>query len=507
MGPLILLLIGLLACRATSDEEPLVDPSLEPIAAYDPLIFVDPFIATGGVGAEIASVSPGATRPFGMVYVGPDTRSSYGAPGFYHCAGYHWEDTHISAFSHTHAQGMGVTDYGGIAVMPQVGWRDDFTSDEGRQLEFSHDDEWAYPSSYGVRLNTIDVAISATQRGAIHEYKFEEGEPTLIVDLAHALGTDDVRASDLAFDVENGVIRGYQNLHGSYSTRFGGLRTWFYAEVEPKPTTVGVWSSDTDIQAGVATVDGVGVGGWLGFPDGTEQVTLRLGISYVDAEGAERNFEEELRGLQRSQVAKAGEEAWRDELSSVRVRGADEASRRIFHSSLYRASIMPSQFDDVDGRYRGIDGNVHTTEHPYYSDFSLWDTFRTLHPWLTLANRDRQADMLRSLVQMHRDGGALPRWPMAHGYTGGMIGTPADQVLAEGWLKGIRGWDADYAFEAAVENSQQTVAFASRSGLQSYLSQGYVSADETGQSVSKTLEYAWSDHALAEWEMPWDGAR
>ena len=502
MGALtaVLTVWTLLACKSELPESTL-DASADPITAYDPLNYVDPFIATGGVGAEIASVSPGATLPFGMTYVGPDTRADYGAPGFYHCAGYHWEDKYISAFSHTHALGMGVTDYGTIGVMPQLGWEAEFTEDKGRQLEFSHDDEWAVPGSYGVRFAEpgIDVSIAATQRGAHHLYRFESGEPTLIFDLGHALGDDSVVDSWIEVDPISGEILGYQNLKGSYSERFGGLKTWFFGHVEPAPSSYGVWEDSGEVQVGGTSIAGEEVGAWLGYPEGTKEVQLRLSLSYVDLEGAEANFEAELFGSSWEVLAEVGKTAWRDELGSVRVRGGTEAERRIFHTAMYRAYIMPSLFTDVDGRYLGLDGQIHQASFNYYTDFSLWDTFRTLHPWLILAKPERQVDMLRSLVQMTADGGSVPRWPLGHGYTGGMIGTPADQVFAESWLKGIRDWPVDDAFEASWAHSQGPQAEAGRSGIQSYLSKHYVSADQTGQSASKTLEYAWSDHALALW--------
>jgi predicted alpha-1,2-mannosidase len=503
MGSLkgLFLVLAFLGCRSEDEAGEKQDSSLEPIAAYDSLDYVDPFIATGGIGAEIASVSPGATRPFGMTYVGPDTRADYGAPGFYHCAGYHWEDTYISSFSHTHALGMGVTDYGGIAVMPQLGWQATFSEDKGRQLAFSHAEEWAEAGSYGVRFEEpgIEVAIAASRRGAHHVYTFESGEPTLIVDLGHALGEDSVAESWITVDGSSGEITGFQNLKGSYSQRFGGLKTWFYGTVDPLPTSLGVWTGPDELLAGVSTAEGEGVGAWLRFPEGTEQVELRLSISYVDVAGAEANYDAELRDGSWEALAEAGREAWRSELGDVRVRGGSEAERRIFHSGMYRAYIMPSLFSDVDGRYRGLDGQVHEAEFPYYTDFSLWDTFRTLHPWLILAKPARQTDMLRSLAQMTADGGSVPRWPLGHGYTSGMIGTPADQVFAESWLKGLRDWPADEVFAASWAHAQGPQADAGRGGILSYVERGYVAADETSVAASKTLEYAWSDHALAGW--------
>ena len=175
----------------------------------------------------------------------------------------------------------------------------------------------------------------------------------------------------------------------------------------------------------------------------------------------------------------AANDAWRDELANVRVRGGTPDERVIFHSALYRAYHMPMVHSDVDGRYRGLDDVIHTADRTHYSTFSLWDTFRTQHPWLILARPERQVDMVQSLVQMAEDGGSLPRWPMTHGYTGGMVGTPADQVFAETWLKGLQtDWDVASAWEVAVRQSTQPMPAAGRAGIEGYLDRGYVVFEE-----------------------------
>lgn len=224
-----------------------------------------------------------------------------------------------------------------------------------------------------------------------------------------------------------------------------------------------------------------------------------MDLSYVDGAGALANLEAELPDLDFAARRSEAADAWRAELSNVRVRGGTEAERRAFHTAAYRTRLMPSLFVDVDGRYRGIDGEVHTTDLPYYTDFSLWDTFRTLHPWLILAAPDRQRELVTSLVQMTVDGGSVPRWPLGHGYTGGMVGTPADQVFAETWLKGIRGWDVDTAWEASLAHALGPVPNAGRAGIDAYREHGYVPFEVAGTPASRTLEYAWSDHALALW--------
>lgn len=488
----------LAACSGPDDQPEPVDPSAAPIEAYDPLPLVDPFRGSGATGAQIANVNPGASMPFGLTLVGPDTRMEGGAPSFYHCAGYWWNDDYIWGFSHTHAHGMGVPDYGSVAFMPRDGWDAAYLTAKGRMAPFSHDEEWASPGSYGVVLQDIGatVEIVATTRGAHSRITWPEGaEPVLVFDLGHALSGTSVEEARASFVAGEPELEGFQRLAGSYSGRFGGLQTSFTALLDPAPIGGGSWVGE-QISEGVTSTEGATSGLWLSFPPGTTTVDLRMALSYVDLDGARQNLATELPDLDQEARREAAEQAWRDHLSVARVRGGTEEERQIFHTSLYHASLMPSRQEDVDGRYRGFDDEVHTTDHPYYSDLSLWDTFRTTHPWYLLVWPEVQNDVVRSLLRMHADGGQLPRWPLAHGYTGGMVGTPASQLFAEAWLKGVRGFDAEAAFDAAWDQSSEPQPRAGRSGLSRYLADGYVAVEDSGGSVSLTLEYGWNDYAL-----------
>ena len=471
----------------------------EPIAPYDPLPWIDPIIGSGGVGAEIANVNPGATRPFGMVLLGPDTRSSYGAPGFYHCAGYHHVDTHVSGFSFTHAHGIGITDYGAVHVAFRADFDPSHTRAADRAAPFSHAEEHASPGLYRVRLGDdgTEIALTATERAGVVQASFPAGSaPVLWIDLAHSLGDDEV--TDARIAVDGTRIVGSQRIRGGYSARFGGLGTHFAGTVSVAPVATGTWTDPAVPEPGPSELSATSGGLWLQFPEGTPAVELRLGISYVDSDGAWLN-QGELADRDFDTLVVAAEEAWRSELANVRVRTDDEDVATIFHTALYHASLMPNVVSDADGRYRGLDQEVRTADHPVYSNLSLWDTFRTLHPWLLLARPQRQRDMLRSLVRMEQDGGDLPRWPMAHGYTSGMVGTPAVQVFAESALKGLDGWDVEQAYTAALAATEAPQVHAGRNDLEGYLSRGWVAADQTGAATSKTLEYAWTDASLAAW--------
>lgn len=499
--PALLLALAALGCR--NADEPADPWTSEPIEPYDPLEYVDPFIGTGGLGGQTTGVGPHASMPFGMTLVGPDTRSADGgAPGFYHFGGYHYEDARIDGFAHTHSHGMGINDYGGVLVMPRDGWDPAWTVDKDRAAPFSHDREWASPGRYAVDLldQDIGVDIIATERGAHHKYTFPAGaSPVVLIDLGHVLGNVWIADATVDLDVASGRIEGTQRLMGGYSDRFGGARHHFAIQLDPAPIAAGAWSDPAAPEPGSTTASGSTAGGWLEFPAGTTEVHLRLGLSWVDVEGAAGNLAAELPDLDHDARRAEAEAAWTEKLERVRVRGGTEAQRRTFHTAHYHTMLMPSRQEDVDGRYRGMDQEVHTVDHPYYSDFSMWDTFRTAHPWYIVTDPRAQRDFAQSIVQMTRDGGSVPRWPLAHGYTGGMVGTPADQILGGTVLKGITDWDHAEALDAAIANSIGPQPSAGRAGVEGYVDRGWVAWEDTGTPASKTLEYAWSDFAVARW--------
>ena len=487
----------------------------EPIEAYDPIPLVNPFIATGGQVAEIASVSPGASAPNGLTLVGPDTRKVVMIPP-YHCAGYHYPDTHIQGFSHTHAHGMGVVDYGGISLMPRRVWQNEYISFEGRQAPFSHDAEWASPGRYGVLLQDDQtmVEIVATPHGAQHHYTFDASNaeitdisPVVIVDLGDNLETTTtlesrIRVVDTELDHElEQEFELYQRLDGSYSGRFGGARHYAVMKVSPKPSLIQGWQQDNEQESTLiegSLFEGSQSGLVLSFPAGTTEVDVRIALSFVDHEGARLNLNTELPNTDLLARLDEVESLWRTVLSKVKVRGSEQDVKR-FTTAHYHALLMPSLNSDVDGRYRGLDQEIHQADFNYYSDFSLWDTFRNLHSFYLLAHPELQLDMLKSLVRMYEDGGSLPRWPMAHGYTGGMVGTPATQLFAEAALKGFEGWNEDLAFDASLAQVNMQADDSTRKGGEAYLNLGWVPADEHSGSVSRTLEFAWSDDAHSRW--------
>lgn len=492
------LLFGISACST-----PASDRSTEPIAPYDPVAEVDLFLATGGIGAAVTSVTPAASRPNGMSLVGPDTRTEASALSFYHCAGYHYDDDHIIGFSHTHAHGMGVTDYGGIQLMPRARWEEDLSDPRGRMAPFSHEAEWAEPGWYAVELQDdgTRVEIVATDHGAHHRFEFApDAEPVVVFDLGYALGEDEIAEARFEADVPDAEVQLYQLLQGSYSGRYGGAMHHAVGRFDPAPVAAGSWIDPEDPEPGLHEASGPQAGGWVRFAPGTERVELRIALSFVDQDGARANLEAELPPADLESRREEARAAWAEPLGNLRVRGSTAEERVRLHTAHYHSLLMPSLHSDVDGRYRGLDGQVHTADFRYYSDLSLWDTFRTLHPWYVLVHPSLQLDILRSLVAMVEDGGSLPRWPLAHGYTGGMVGSPATQVMAGSYARGLdEGWSVHTGFEAALAAASGPTEDASRSAIESYLELGYVPTDASGAAASRTLEYAWSDHALAGW--------
>lgn len=451
---------------------------------------VDTFIGTGGLGFGVGSTYPGPALPFAMIHPGPDTRMSAGAPGFNHCSGYWYEDPLIEGFSLLRMNGTGVPDYGVIAFMPVDGWTEQRRDEPGYMTGFSHDNEESEPGYYRVVMdNGIEVEITSTLRAAAFRIRFPDGvDPVLIMDLEHTLGTGVSGGGTITIDDATGTADLSMINHGSLGGGLNGVPVFARAAVDILPAESGTWSEDVD------------VGGWLRFPAGTREVNLRVGVSFVDADGATGNLAAEMPDFDFDGVRAAAGAIWRDELAAVELHGATERDATIVASSMYRSLLMPTLMSDVDNRMRAADKTIVTATGPRYTDFSLWDTYRTLHPWLLLLEHSANKPFVDSLMAFAEVGGAFPRWALAHGDTRTMIGSPADVVLADSALKGI-DFDYDAAFDLALFTAYNPApgSMGGRSAISDYVTYGYVPADLHNTSVSRTLEYTLTDYALAEW--------
>lgn len=450
---------------------------------------VDVFIATGGVPWMSGHNSVAACVPFGMVRLGPDTENWLGNQRCLNRSGYCYSDNRIIGFSHTRLVGADAKEGGVFRVFPTVASDLANALAPSRFAAFSHAHERAFPGYYGVQLdNGIVAEMTATTRVGIHRYLFPEGEsPVLLVDAGSALGDGRTENVSIHFAAESGEITGSARIFGSFSRRYGGLDVFFAARVSGEV-------KQHRVQDQLLTLE---------FAAG-EPVELQLALSYVSIANAKENLATETAGNSFADTVAAAEADWEEIFSRIDLEGGSETEQRIFYTALMRAFTMPTTFSDTNGQYVGFDKAIHTTDgFTYYTDFSIWDTFRTVHPLYSLIAPREHTDMLRSLAAMVREGGALPRWPSGTGYTNCMFGTPADILVSEAYQKGLRDFDAEGVYAAARSTATSGVpngsAFSGRQGLAEYLEFGYCPSDIVRESVACTLDYAWCDGALALW--------
>ncbi len=484
-----------------------VDAALPPAMAVPlPLTqHVDPFVGTGGLGFGVGSASPGPQTPFGFARPAPDTSTDHGAPGFSHCAPYIW------GFSQVRPHGMGIAEYGAIGLMPTDGMDTAKTIQTGYRQSYSHDDERAEVGFYEVRLSDgIDVGITAGDRVALYRIAFPAGtEPTLIVDPAHWIGEHEIDRAEVNIDAEAGEVWGTSHFSGGYSGRFGGQPVHYAMRILGGWESQGTWR-DGELEVDGERAEGEGrgsAGGWVAWPTSADSrvVEVAVGLSFVDVAGARRNLEAELEEFDRDDFEAIRERTvatWEATLRRVEIEVRRPEDAELFYTALYHSLLMPTLGSDADDRYRGVDGEVHTAEgYRYYTDFSLWDTFRTQVPLLSLLYPEWQRDHMRSLAAMAADGGYMPRWPLGTGYTGGMVGESATVAIADAWVKGIRDFDLPGSYEAmrrtALAPTEDGAAYNGRSGITAYSELGYMSLEAGGSSVSRTQEYAYNDWALA----------
>ena len=466
---------------------------------------VDPFIGTGGAGFRVGSVNPGPTMPWGMAKPGPDTSSGGDAFPFYHCAGYYSEDTIMFGFSHTHLHGVGAVDGGNILVMPTLGMSAAKTTDTGYQSHFDKATEEAAPGYYAVTLadTGIRAELTATTYTGVHRYTFPAGaaDPVVLVDAAHVLGGH-LLDGHVDVDPAAGEVTGSVTSAADFSAGYGGLPVHFVARFASPFTTYGVWNEGA-ITEGGASQDGVTLGAWVGFADLAGPVEVQLAISHIDLAQARANLAADLStGFEETRAA--AEAAWEEALAAIDIEATSDEDRAIFYSALYHILQMPTLYTEADGRYMGFDRQPHQADgFLYHTDFSLWDTYRTFHPFVTLVMPEKERDFVISLVKMYEQGGAFPRWPEGLGDSGSMVGSPADIVIADSYLKGITsGYDVEGAYAgmraAATGPLDPNPGYGDLPGIEDYVALGYLAADRDGKSVSVTQEYTYADFALSQ---------
>jgi predicted alpha-1,2-mannosidase len=456
--------------------------------AQIPADYVNPFIGTGGHGHTF----PGAVMPFGMVQLSPDTRLS----GWDGCSGYHYSDSVIYGFSHTHLSGTGVPDYCDILLMPTTGKPQlnafvDGSFRKGYASHFSHKNEAASPGYYSVHLDDdhIDAELTVTQRVGFHKYTFPESkEANIILDLTHR---DQVLDSYVRV-IDRRHIEGYRRSTGWAANQV----VYFYAEFSKQIEACGV-TDGTKTRTGFDTTfsaKGTDVKAWFQFHTGKgESISVKVAISQVSMDGAKANMRENM-GWDFEAVKRNAAATWNHELSKIDVRGKSEEQKRIFYSSLYHCMIHPSLASDVDGKYLGRDLQVHQMKpgQSYYTVFSLWDTYRALHPLLTIIDQKRTSDFINTFLLQFEQGGRLPVWELSSNETDCMIGYHCISVIADAAMKGIM-FDYTGALDAMI-----TSARWDNTGLNALRKQGYIGSEDDHESVSKTLEYAYDDWCIAQ---------
>jgi len=465
---------------------------------------VNPFIGTGGYPWVCAHNFPGAALPFGMVRLSPETVSFLTGAKARNTSGYFYGDNRISGFSHTRLSGTGATDGGHFLVVPATGPVSKNGIVKGRSYRFSHRDEVAFPGYYAMRLPEEDifVELTATERVGVHRYTFSGGvDPHICIDVSHALGDRESREATVTILPDRQEVEGSVRTFGTFAGRYGGAKVYFVARFDREFKSYGTWNGERFMDQITAEGEDIGVDLEFDNSDSETVVGLKLAISYVSVENARANLDAEAGTRQFDELLALAQTAWEEKLSLIKIDGATEAQRIIFYTALYRSFQMPTLFNDVNGEYFGFDRQVHQVDgFRYFTDLSLWDTFRTLHPLYNIIARVDQRDMMVSLVRMAKEGGWLPRWPSGNGYTGSMLGTPADITIAEAWLKGIRDFDVEYAYQSmcttALVPTPRGAEFSGRRGIESYLKYQYCAADEMDEAVSKTLEYGWADYSI-----------
>ncbi|WP_295910376.1 GH92 family glycosyl hydrolase [uncultured Xanthomonas sp.] len=458
---------------------------------------VDVFIGTGGHGHTF----PGATLPFGMVQLSPDTYNA----DWDACSGYHADDGSIMGFSHTHLSGTGIGDMLDFLVVPatgpvklQPGTREH--PEAGYRSRYDHADEAASPGYYRVRLKDsgVHAELTATARAGLHRYHFPKGKPAhLLLDLCHGMQdkpeiparVEDASLRLVDAQTVTGGRRVYQWAKGRY--------IYFAMRLSRPFASAQLYADDQPLAASARSADGNRLKLALHYPNAAQAPLLvKVGISAVSAENALANLDAELPDFDFARVHAAAVAEWEKELGRVRIDSDDEAQRRIFYTALYHSLIAPTLFSDTDGRYRGMDLQVHQAPAGYhnYSTYSLWDTYRALHPLLTLVQPERVPDLVQCLVRgAHECPQGVAIWPLQGVETDCMIGYHSAVVLAEAHAKGFTGIDWKAAYPAWRKRAMDDDVH----GLALYRTMGYIPCDKVDESVSRTLEFAYDDWAVA----------
>ncbi len=478
-------------CKEETSTRPLVNE----------IQYVDPFIGTGFHGHTF----PGATRPYAMVQLSPDTHIM----GWDASSGYHYDDSQIYGFSHTHLSGTGIGDLGDILLLPFSG------GDSIKPVAtFKKETEKAAPGYYSVRLDNfgVNVELTSTERVGFHRYTFDNPKDRrVMLDLGHVLQPNwghKLIGNDYQIVNDSTVAgtfktQGWAHYHSvSYCITFSEPIELGYQYIDGKLRSDSLFirlHTDKDLKFHYR------------FKESDNPLLVKVALSPVDVAGAAKNLESELPGWNFDKIRAESEDIWNKALNAIQIETKDPMLKKIFYTALYHSMIAPFAYQDVDGRYLGMDKKVHTASTGYmnYSVFSLWDTFRALHPLITIINPSKASAMGESLIQGYLEGTILPKWPLASSYTGCMVGYPAVSVLADLVSKDLAKGDLNLWTEAGVRSSVYRADLAEKFKGTRELDlitkhiyykdkYGYVPADSIPESVSWGMEMAYFDWCIAQ---------
>ncbi len=470
----------------------------------EPVDYVDPFIGTD----FYAHTFPGPALPFAMVQLSPDVYNV----GWDYSSGYYYKTTSIMGFSHTHLSGAGAAIMGDILIMPTIGYeiqtipgpRDD--PDAGYRSRFDHADETASPGYYTVHLKdyNIKVELTATPRVGFHRYTFPKADNAhILVDLGHVIGELPEEKSHLKV-LSNTQIEGF---------KFGqGAIIYFVAEFSKPFAAFGTWDnlyqkpeSEEKLNPYKTAESGESIGLFINYRTSAEEVVLvKVGLSFVSIEGARKNLQSEIPDWDFDRVRMEARNVWNRKLQKITIKGGTEDQKQIFYTALYHALVAQYISNDVDGRYFGIDGKVHTAEkYDFFPSFLAWDTFRTEHPLMTLIEPGHVNDMLKSIQSKCKNYGWLPAQHIRNNFGQGMVGDHLVPIIVDAYRKGFRDFDADLLYNFMRKKAmglppESLDSTNGRYGLKYYKSLGYLPADKTTESVPNTMELAYDDWCIAQ---------
>jgi len=515
MKKLNILILGIFLLSSCKNEVSEIETTMIPVIDYTQ--YVNPFTGTSKMG----HVFPGATAPFGMVQLSPQTNfevmfhddGTYNTETYEYCAGYQYRDTIIIGFAHTNFSGTGHSDLGDFLVMPAVGSLvlDPLKASDGGKgfySTFSHDREDAAPGYYKVDLDSygIQAELTASERVGFHQYTFPKSdEAHIILDMVYNIYHHDNKNVWTFIRIENdSLVTGYRQTKGwartrkvffamqfsrpfeSYGNKKYNKETYhgFYRRFNQSENFPEIAGKDLRVYFNFNTAEG-------------EKIQVKLALSPVSTAGALKNLEAEIPHWDFEKTKEETKAKWNKELSKIEVTTLTEDDKRTFYSALYHTNLSPVLYEDVDGQYRGLDQNIHTSDgFINYTIFSLWDTYRALHPLFNITQPERNNDMIKSMLAHYEESvhKMLPVWSHYANENWCMIGYHATSVIADAMAKNVGDFNHEHALEASV-NTANVRYF---DGLGDYIDYQYVPDDKSHSSVSKTLEYAYNDWCIAQ---------